>query len=538
MFLYESMSFSELVNELEYSVVQLPENCEEISLTGICADSSKVEAGNVFICISGLHKNGHDFIHEAISRHAGLIVLEEIRNTGNTPSILVSDCREAFAIMCNNFYGKPASGGKLKIIAVTGTNGKTTTAHMLRDIFDAAGYKTGIFGTVTNSLTTPDPDQFYSELAAMRDSGIEYVFMEASSHALALKKLAPVQFEAGIITNLTPEHLDFHGTMENYMKAKGVLMEQSRLCIINYDDPCRDYMADVAGKRLGEVTIKFFSLSDDTADYTAKNAKCFGVNGIRYDFLTKNRLFRIDCPIAGSFTIQNSLAAAACAYELGIDQRIIVDSMRRMKGIPGRLERISLFCPSCRTECPYVGNRQIDRLNFEDLSSSNAVEAFAEVAKPELVKLENRALTVFIDYAHTPDALDKLLRTVRGFKEPGQRLTLLFGCGGDRDRSKRSVMGAVASRLADFVIITSDNSRTEDPNAIIADIMKGIDKELPHIVIPDRREAIKYAVKCAVDGEIIILAGKGHERYEINGNGRFYFDEREIVREACGEFLK
>jgi len=528
---YESKKLFELIENLSYSAMNFPDEseCKNITLTGVCADSSEVKPGNIFICIDGMHKNGHDFIPEAISRGAVLVVLEEVRSTGNIPYIVVPDCREAFAVLCNNFYDKPASCGKPKIVAVTGTNGKTTTVHMLRDIFETAGYKTGIFGTVTNTLTTPDPDQFYSALAEMRDSGVEYVFMEASSHALALKKLAPVKFEAGIFMNLTPEHLDFHGTMENYMYAKAVLMEQSRVCIINYDDPCKDYMTGAAGKVFGDAIVRFFSLSDNSADYTAKNSKCFGVNGIRYDFLTRNRLFRIDCPAPGSFTIQNSLAAAACAYELGIDPRLITEALRRMKGVPGRLERISLFCDSCIKNCLCENTKNPAD---EAQNSSDVLNQTGNIPL-ERVDTDGRALTVFIDYAHTPDALDKLLRTVRSFRDPGQKLTLLFGCGGDRDKSKRAVMGAVASRLADFVIITSDNSRTENPDQIIADIMKGIDKELPHIVISDRREAIKYAIKCAVDGEIIVLAGKGHETYEINASGKFHFDEREIVRQAC-----
>ncbi len=512
-----------LLRDLQVRGLWTPEGVGEAlwksEVRGISADSETVGEGELFVCIKGLHRDGHAYIKQAKERGAIGVVTARACEDGGLPQIRVSDTRAAFAVLCDSFCGHPSSDGSMKIIAVTGTNGKTTTAHMLRAILEENGRRTGIFGTVTNTLTTPDPDSFYPLLAEMRQQGVEYVCMEASSHALALGKLAPVLFEVGIFLNLTPEHLDFHGDMKGYLQAKQVLMRQSRLCLVNSDSPYGAEMARAAEEsKIPGRQVRYFSLESDKADYRGQNNRCLGVGGIRYDFQTHNRMFAVDCPIPGSFTFQNSLAAVSCAYALGVPWRAISEAMRKMKGVPGRMERLSLYCSRCAE------------------SGCCAVKDAAALPQNGRLKGEDyRALTVLIDYAHTPDALEKVLRTLRELRRPEQKLTVLFGCGGDRDRSKRAVMGGIASRLADTVIVTGDNSRSEDPMAIIADILKGIDKERSYKVIPDRAEAITYAVRQAEEGEIILLAGKGHEMYEINADGRRYFDEREIVRKACAD---
>ncbi len=487
---------------------------EDVTMTGICVNSARIQPGELFVCLCGQNHNGHDYIGEAKDRGACGVVISEARDTLGLPAVTVPDTRDAFARLWDAYCGYPSRDARLRIVAVTGTNGKTTTAHMLKSIFDEAGYRTAVIGTVTGDMTTPDPDVFYPKLAELIADGTEYLFMEASSHALALKKLAPITFEAGVFLNLTPEHLDFHGDMVHYREAKGALFAQSRLSVLNVDDGSCGYMIGAARRAFGGVgsEIRTFSTRSDEADYTAKNGKCFGAGGIRYDFLTQNRLFRVDCPIPGSFTIQNSLAAASCAYALGVPYRTVMEALRKMKGVPGRMERLVLYCGRCG-EQGFCGSERC--------------------ADDKAKRLDYRALTVLIDYAHTPDALEKLLRNVRSFRSEGQRIILLFGCGGDRDKSKRPVMGAIASRLSDLVIVTGDNSRTEDPEEIIRQILRGIDKERPYKVIPDRKEAIEYAVRTAEDGDILVLAGKGHETYEISSEGKRHFDEREIVRLAC-----
>ena len=462
-----------------------------LEISGVCTDSRLLKQGDAFIAIRGTKQDGHDFIPSAISSGASLIVAEDgfekggiigLCSSSAIPLVIVSNTRRASAFMYSNFNDSPAS--KLRLIAVTGTNGKTTTTYMLRAIFAAASINTAIIGTTTSALTTPDPEQLYPRLRELHASGVQYVMMEASSHALALDKLAPIIFEAGIFTNLTPEHLDFHVTMENYYQSKAKLFERCRLGLFNHDDEygVRMYQSALCDKM-------YFGRRDDGEylDFTTVNAINRGVNGIEYSLLSRDLLFRVSSPMTGDFNISNSLGAACCAIALGIPPKAVRDGLRTMRGVPGRMER--------------VYSRRDD-------------------------------IAVFIDFAHTPDALENLLRSVRKIMNPNQRLTVLFGCGGDRDRTKRSVMGSIASRLADFVIITSDNSRSEKPGDIISQILRGIDRERPHKVIENRRDAIEWAVRTAQSGDVIILAGKGHEKYEITADGIHPFNEAEIVAKA------
>ena len=489
---------------------------DDLEITDICSDSRRVRPGSLFVCLNGRKNDGHNYIDRAVSQGAVCILAESgavfdrrAFCRKNAPLLIFSkDTRAALSQLWDAWFGHPAKG--MKLVAVTGTNGKTSVTHMLRVIFDAALYKTGLIGTVacysgerlisltsgeTNAnMTTPDPRELFEMLSIMRQDGVDIVFIEASSHALALQKLYPLRFDLAVFTNLTPEHLDFHGTMENYLHAKEKLFSMTDIAVINGDDEYGKNIIEAAEKG-GCRDIRVCSL-DDTyrGDYSALSVRYLGTEGVEYVLSSVCSVFKIKCPIPGKFTVMNTLQAAASALLLGVDCRIIRDALMHMKGIEGRFQRIKL-CPEA---------------NF----------------------------SIFVDYAHTPDALQNLLMTARSFRKAGQRIVLLFGCGGDRDKSKRSVMGKIASQLADFVIVTSDNSRSEEPAEIISDIMAGFDfsARVSVITIINRREAIEYAVENAFEGDIILFAGKGHEEYEVDKNGKHSFSEKSIAVAAAERF--
>lgn len=467
-------------------------------ITGIASDSRRVRAGDLFVCIRGLHHDGHTHLEETAAAGAAAVVVSEgCVGKFSLPMIRVADTRSALARLWDAFWGHPAAG--MRLVAVTGTNGKTSVSRMIYAILQEAGEPTGLIGTAgccsgnrplvavpedpLANMTTPDPADLYRMLAEMREDGVTTVVMEATSHALALGKLTPLHFAAGIFTNLTPEHLDFHGTMENYLAAKLKLFAACDIGIVNRDDPAGHAVAAACAGRAVLCSQR------ETADYTAREICFRGDAGVGYLLETPEGTFPVESPIPGRFTPENSLLAAACARELGIPTHTVQRALMRLSGIPGRMERVSL--PG--------------RLPF----------------------------AVYIDYAHTPDALEKLLCTARELRRDGGRVVLLFGCGGDRDPAKRKPMGRIAAEMADFVILTSDNSRGEDPEAILREILRGMDRERPYTVIPNRAEAIAYAVETAREGDIILLAGKGHEQYEITRRGRMPFDEAALVRCAA-----
>lgn len=461
----------------------------DIEIKGITSRSNEVLKGYVFVCINGMHTSGNKYIDAACKNGAVLIITEQIDASVaecGIPYIKVSNARITLAKMCARFYGNPEK--QLCIKAVTGTNGKTSTVQILSKIYGDAGIKNRRIGTLSGSLTTPDPEELFGEFKYAFDNGYSHIIMEASSHALALDKLYGIEFDGSVFTNLTPDHLDFHVDMDSYARAKSKLFEASRCGIYNIDD---EY-----GKRLfesGRDKKYCYSTVDKNADFFADNIIYKGNNGIEYDVVYSGGILHVESALVGKFNVYNTLSAISLALADGLEPQKAAESVKSIFGISGRLEKID------------VGD-----VDF----------------------------TVYIDYAHTPDALEKLLNTVRGFRNEGQRITLLFGCGGDRDKSKRAVMGKIASSLADLVIITSDNVRTESPSDIISEILKGVDKERPHIVIEDRKTAIEYAVKNAVKDEIIILAGKGHENYEIVGRQKYDFSEKEITASAVRERLK
>lgn len=391
----------------------------------------------------------------------------------------------------------------MELYAVTGTNGKTSSCFYLREIFISAGIRTGYIGTLKSyidhdslslgiydndrmsTMTTPDPEQLYRILGEMHRAGVKKVIIEASSHALALHKLAPLRFRAGIFTNFSPEHLDFHSCMDDYLRAKCKLFSLTDKMYLNADDPvCRSLSR-------GDVPCVLWG-EDEGADTRAVEVSINGTNGVSYTVQSGKESFMVRASGIGRFTMHNSLCALSLALGEGISKEHILRGIAAVSGIRGRLEKLEL------------GEKYRD-------------------------------LTVIIDYAHTERALEQLLRTVLDIRRDGQRIVTLFGCGGDRDKSKRAPMGRCASYYSDVVVITEDNSRSEDPDAIIFDIMQGIDTAKEYKIIKNRRKAIEFVIKNARKDDIILLVGKGHEEYEITNNIKSPFSEKRIVYELLGQ---
>lgn len=492
------MCFEELLIPLGF---ECPEELFGVEVANVTTNSKEVIENSIFICVKGTYDDGHRYIREAIDAGAKIIVAENVRNecVGGAALLYADNTRSIASLLYNLWYNNPVS--KMKFIGVTGTNGKTSVSYMLLSILEAAGYKTGLIGTVEclsvgrrtvktdGNMTTPSPQLLYRILKEMSDDGVEYVVMEVSSHALAQCRTDPICFDVAIFTNLSEEHLDFHKNMEDYYKAKEKLFLQTKSAVVNIDD--------AAGKRLyaflDEQDILKKSCSRKEGDFCALDEKC-SRQGIEYVLIQdgdKCNAKRVKSCVCGEFQIMNSLQAIAAAELCGVESSISCMALEKMNLISGRLEKID--------------------------SSDDDV-------------------SVFIDYAHTPDALEKLLRSVKAMQPNDSRMVLVFGCGGDRDRSKRKIMGQIASRLSDFVVVTSDNSRSENPKEIIKEILKGIDKEKEFVVIESRKEAIFDAIVCyARKNDTVILAGKGHENYEITAKGKLPFDERLIAKEALAE---
>lgn len=501
--------------------IDCPESSKNIEIFGVTSDSRRVSEGWLFVAIKGLHQDGSQFIPQAIARGAAaVLVFPQTDVPPEAAYIPHPNPREALALLCDAWYGHPTQ--HMCLVGVTGTNGKTSVSAMLAHILTWAHVPVAVIGTVgvsdfegqplsirsqdeTANMTTPDPEELYKILAALRDQIGECVYetptviMEVTSHALLLDKLAPLSFDGAVFTNLTPEHLDMHGTMEDYYRAKLRLFRKSRLAVINADDPYGRRLLTETDTSVETWHLCHMAPLTKSADVPhpgihcdriyAGQVKLLGSGGVEYRLMSPQARVRIFCPIPGEFTVANSMEAAVMALLLGIPPGRIKEALSSFPGVPGRMERVSLG--------------------------------------------EHVGFSVFLDYAHTPDALENLLITAKRFRRKGERMVLLFGCGGDRDPSKRPLMAAVASRLADAVIVTSDNSRTEDPMAIIEDILKGMDEDCDYVVIPDRRDAIRYVIRQAKRGDIILLAGKGHETYEIDKNGRHAFSEKALVKEAA-----
>lgn len=450
-----------------------------------CRDSRKITPGDIFFCTDGTKQSGFSYVGEAKHAGASAIVTEKggmarICRIG-IPVIEVENVRRAYALAWSRALGEPQKA--LRLFAVTGTNGKTSISYFLSELFRIAGHRTGLIGTVEYSdgshsaaadYTTPPPEELYPLLLEMKNAETELVVMEASSHAISQDRLFGLPFETGIFTNLSRDHLDYHKTWEAYRDAKAGLFRNCRNSLLNLDDAMARYMGFAAS---GDVY--YYSEKNRDAEFFFDSIRCTA-NGTHFLLHTyEGECIPVESSLIGGFNVYNSAAAIAAARLAGIPAEILSEAAKKLTAPPGRLEKL------------HIGT---------DFS-------------------------IFIDYAHTPDALEKALSALRPITK---RLTVLFGAGGERDKGKRPQMGRTAEENADFVIVTSDNPRSEPPDAIISDITAGMKKE-NHICITDRKEAIEYAVTHAAAGEIILLAGKGHENYICDKSGKHSFSEREIV---------
>lgn len=459
----------------------------EREVTFITDNSSKVTEGCIFICIEGKHFDGHTKAAEALEKGAAAVVVQ--KDLGLERQILVENTRSAYAHICAAFYDHPER--KIRIIGVTGTNGKTTSCFILKSILDGMGHKTGLIGTVKNIvgdkeypavLTTPDCYELFGLFDEMVKAECEYCVMEVSSQAIDQHRVDGIHFEAAIFTNLTQDHLDYHGTFENYKAAKRKLFENSSLAVVNIDDESASFMTE--GIDCRKVT---FSVNNDKCDYSAKNIR-ISSSGVKYELVSNSNIGRVKFAVPGNFSVYNSMGAAVCLIEMGLDFKAVLDALALCVGVPGRMEVVP-------ADVPY---------------------------------------TILIDYAHTPDGLENVLKCVREITEG--KVICVFGCGGDRDKTKRPIMGEIAARLSDVAVVTSDNPRSEDPEAIIEDIKAGIGRGGAKLIVDsDRKEAIKKALKIAGAGDIVVLAGKGQETYQILASGKIHFDEREVIAQILSE---
>ncbi|MFX4261411.1 UDP-N-acetylmuramoyl-L-alanyl-D-glutamate--2,6-diaminopimelate ligase [Pelotomaculum propionicicum] len=470
-------------------------------IKGIAYDSRQVEPGFLFVAIEGFKTDGHEYINEAIKRGAAAVVMQrEVSVPADTAWVLTDNTRQALAFISARFYGSPSE--KMNMIGITGTNGKTTTSNLVAAVLSAFGLKCGLIGTIHNRIgdrilpvkhTTPESLDLQRLLAGMLTEGVNACVMEVSSHALALHRVDGCAFDAAVFTNFTQDHLDFHENMEDYLAAKLQLFgspEASankgvRYAVVNADD---NHAADFIKASSGRV---YTYGVNSPADARAENieVKAGGVS-----FTVGGRWGR--CPlnlkITGMFNVYNALAAFTTTAAMGVPVEVIKNVLEDIKGVPGRFELVDA----------------------------------------------GQDFTVIVDYAHTPDGLENILKTARQLT--GARLITIFGCGGDRDRKKRPLMGGIAAGYSDYTVITSDNPRTEDPLKIINEVEDGVKQEAGkdrYAVVPDRRKAIRAAVGMAGPGDVVVIAGKGHEDYQIIGTEKFPFDDR-LEAAAALEELK
>ena len=449
-------------------------------ISNVTDDSRKVRNSSAFVCIKGKRNDGCDYARKAVERGAAVVICD--RDIGVKNCIVVDNAREAYAIMCANYYGN--CHRRLKMIGVTGTNGKTTTSFIIKKILENNGYKVGMISTVEVVIgnekypadyTTPDPSVLHRYFYMMKMAGCDVCVMEVSSQALAQKRTYGINFDIGVFTNLSREHLDYHGTMEDYAKAKALLMKNSDVSVINSDDDWAQFMKENAKGKV--VTYGINSQSD----LKAENIK-LDFDKVEYSLTSNGESFDIVYNVIGRFSVYNSLAALAVGIIMKADMKRAVKAVAETGNVKGRVEKIK----------------------------------------------NSRGINVLIDFAHTPDSLENVLKTVKDIYD--KRLITVFGCGGDRDKSKRAVMGMIACEYSDLVYVTSDNPRTENPDKIIDDIVKDLD-EGSYIRITDRTQAIKAALAEAKEGDTVLIAGKGHEKYQILGKEKIHFDEREIVKQ-------
>lgn len=460
----------------------------EREVYGITHDSRKVKKGYAFVAIKGHKVDGHDFVANAIEKGAvALIVEKKIELAPRIPQIMVIDTRFALAVMSNRFYGEPSS--RMTVIGITGTNGKTTTSYFTKSIIEASGNEAGLIGTIQYQIgrrvipaqeTTPESVELHSYFAEMLRSGIRYAVIEVSSHALSQYRVEGVCFRSAIFTNLSVEHLDYHANIRNYRTEKLKLVKglnSDSFAILNADDNASKHFAECT-----KAQVVWYGIKKKNADVAAEILQT-GVNTTRILLNSPWGKIRIDLNLIGKHNVYNALAAAANGLALGFTLDVVKTGIESLKAVPGRLERI---------DC-------------------------------------GKDYTVYVDFAHTHQALQIVLRTLRAVTKG--RIILVFGCGGDRDRKKRSKMGHIAEKYSDLFWITSDNPRSEDPIAIISEIQKGVKKEACFRVQADRKTAIQEAISEAKKGDVVIIAGKGHEQNQIAKGVTISFDDREVTRQ-------
>jgi UDP-N-acetylmuramoyl-L-alanyl-D-glutamate--2,6-diaminopimelate ligase len=500
------MTLGELATVLQTREV-LPAAWREREISEIVHDSRKAVPGSLFVAVRGFHSDGHRFIPQAVRQGAVAVVGEEEGTAvpGAAAIMLpVPDSRKALAALAAKFFGYPSR--RLALVGITGTNGKTTTSYLVKSVIEAAGSAAGLIGTIDYRIgsmvypapnTTPESLDLQRLFAEMAGQGIGHCVMEVSSHALALGRTDGCEFRVAAFTNLTQDHLDFHRTMEEYFQAKLLLFSglgPGSTAVVNADD----VRAPEIIRRTRARVITFGTTAP--ADVRPAGAVMHGMHGLSFTVITPRGTIELSSPLVGRHNVSNILAAVGIAVALGITGETIAAGVRSMRAVPGRMEKVD----------------------------------------------EGQPFGVIVDYAHTEDALHRLLDAVR--EVAAGRMITVFGCGGDRDRTKRPKMGAVAARMSDMVIVTSDNPRTEDPHAIIAEIEAGMSAagrraaltddlgspgaRTPYLVLPDRATAIERAIGLAERGDVVVLAGKGHEDYQILGERKVPFDDREHARRA------
>lgn len=481
------MKVEKILHDIEYKLIQ---GSVETEFEKIEYDSRKVSKGDAFVCVTGFKTDGHNYVESAIKSGATVIFCErELENIDESVTVIqFENTRKALAHISAEYYGRPSE--RMNVIGVTGTNGKTTTTFLVKSILDKIGHKTGIIGTIENRIgdriipterTTPESLELQELFKTMADEGCQDVVMEVSSHALDLHRVDDIRFNVGIFTNLTQDHLDYHVTMENYKKAKGLLFERCLASVVNIDDEAGEYMVSVSKGKVITFAI------DKNADLKAEDIH-ISADGVEFKLEYDGKEYPVSLNTPGKFSIYNALGAIGACILMGIDMDTIISGLKENKGVNGRFQTVR----------------------------------------------SKRGFNAIVDYAHTPDGLENILKTAKEFVKG--RIITVFGCGGDRDRTKRPIMGEIAGIYSDYCIITSDNPRTEDPAQILDDVEPGTKKSgCDYTKIVDRGEAIKYAIDMAKEGDVVIVAGKGHENYQIFADKTIHFDDVEEVKKAFGE---
>ena len=473
------------LSELLFDIPVLDANVGmDTEITGVSYDSRQTCPGDLFVAVVGYATDGHKYISAALEKGAAAILCQRRPEEENVPYVLTEDSRLGLALVSRAWFGAPSD--RMSMIGVTGTNGKTTTTLLIKHILERClGAKVGLIGTNGNRIgsrelpterTTPESYELQKLLRDMADAGCTHVVMEVSSHALELSRVAGIRYRIGVFTNLTQDHLDFHGTMEAYAEAKAKLFRQSDEAVINHDTYYGRFFAERA-----TGTVFEYGVDSDRVDLVAREVELLP-DRVRFTASYWDEAIPVELGIPGAFSVYNALCAMLCCNRVGVSLEASAAALGSAKGVKVRMESVP-------TDGDY---------------------------------------TILIDYAHTPDALENVLRAVR--ETTKGRVVALFGCGGDRDRKKRSIMGDIGTALADFTVITSDNPRTEDPEEIISEILAGVKAEREnYIAITDRVKAIDYVIEHHLPGDVIILAGKGHETYQEICHVKHHMDEREIV---------